>query len=172
MVKSALTIEELPNSILKNFYQYWLRMKGSRSMPSRSNLNPADITPLLPNIVLVDVEQDPRRYRVRLLGTETVKVLGEDCTGRYLDDLTMLGSIVKKRYEWLVVEKKPYFYRGNMKNADKPYIEYMGVAMPLSSNGVDVDILMVGIHYQYTEGRQEILPPYNPEDLGIYPLEG
>lgn len=123
-------------------------------MPSRRNLNPADITSLLSHIILVDVEQNPRRYRIRLLGTETVKVLEEDYTGRYLDDLDALGSIVRKRYDWLVLNKRPYYFSGNMKNAQKPYIDYMGVAMPLSGNGVEVDILMVGVCYRYGAGNK------------------
>src|SRR5689334_25417586 len=68
---------------LQLIYGYWLTQRGSRPMPRRSDLDPADIPPrLLPGITLVDVVPDPRRYVYRLVGTMEAEVRGFDPTGK------------------------------------------------------------------------------------------
>lgn len=64
-------------------YAYWLAKRGSRPMPRRADLDPAEIpAPLLPGITLVDVVADSRRYVYRLVGTMEVEVRGHDPTGK------------------------------------------------------------------------------------------
>ncbi len=68
-------------------------------MPSRRDLNPADIVTMLPHICLVDVDDRTKRYRIRLVGTETVKALGADITGKYLDQYPGIENHLKVRYD-------------------------------------------------------------------------
>lgn len=42
---------------------------------------------VLPRTALIDIEQSPRRYRFRLVGTGTYEDFGSDVTGRYVDEL-------------------------------------------------------------------------------------
>src|SRR3546814_2382471 len=49
------------------------------------------IPAVLPNIGLFDVEDAPRRYRIRLMGTQIVTWYGCDITGRYLDEIDFGG---------------------------------------------------------------------------------
>lgn len=154
MVRDDFSADDLPNSLLRDVYAYWRDMKGDRLMPSRSDLNPADIVKLLPGLLLIDVEQEPRRYKCRLMGTETVAVINADHTGRYLDELPRADLYLKEKYDWLVREKRPYFYTGNAKWVNKSYIEYSTIVLPLSSDGKTVDIVMVGVKYQFSSEKR------------------
>lgn len=55
-------------------------------MPQRRDLDPVDIPRLLPHIGLIEVHQDPMRFRYRLVGTNMVNYFGRDHTGRWLHE--------------------------------------------------------------------------------------
>lgn len=154
MLTKNFTVDDLPNSILRNIYQYWINIKGERSMPSRADLNPADIVKLLPHINLIDVEHETGRYKMRLIGTETVKAMGLDVTGKYLDEFPLIEQVLKKNYAWLVREKCPYINFDKLKWSSKSFMEYYALGLPLSQNGKDVNILMFGMYYQFPKEKR------------------
>ncbi len=156
--RDRFAAHDLPNRTLREVYTYWLKMKGDKGLPTRADLDPVQIPHLLPNISLIDVEYQPRRYRMRLIGTETVRALGEDPTGTYLDDNLQANALLKSRYDWLVENKRPYFYCDKLMWSDKKFLEYQTIGLPLSRNGVDVDIIMFGINYDF------------PEEMGSIPM--
>jgi len=158
MIHKDFNIDDLPNDILRKTYQYWLGMKGARSMPARTDLNPADIVSLLPHITLVDVEASPRRYKFRLIGTETVKAMGLDVTGQYLDQLPKVEQYLKDRYNSLVETKAPYWHGGKLVWSKKSFIDYSVIGLPLSSDGITVDKLLFSLYYQFPiEKRTEFI---------------
>lgn len=70
----------------------WWVARADGDIPDRSQLDPADIKPLLPNLLIADVEPQPFRVRYRLVGTKVVAATGLDFTGRYLDQLTPVDT--------------------------------------------------------------------------------
>jgi hypothetical protein len=56
-------------------------------LPKRGDIAPDQIKDLLPNIMIVDVERDPMRFRYRLVGTRVVEYNGVEFTGRYLGEI-------------------------------------------------------------------------------------
>ena len=60
-------------------------------MPSRSDIDPAEIPKLLPHVRLVDAV-GPGHYKYRLVGTEVRKLHAKDPTGRYLHE-AMTGPV-------------------------------------------------------------------------------
>ncbi|NOZ42767.1 MAG: PAS domain-containing protein [Alphaproteobacteria bacterium] len=138
------TIDDIPYNMLKDIFNYWLAIKGGRAMPSRRDLNPADIVTMLPHICLVDVDDRAKRYRIRLVGTETVKALGADITGKYLDQYPGIENHLKVRYDWLVQNKRPYLVSDKLKWSQKSFLNFCSIGLPLSANGRDVNIIMFG----------------------------
>jgi len=65
-----------------DLYRYWLSKRGLRRMPSRSDIDPADIPRLLPYVGMVEKVDDEFRYR--LAGTALVQQFGRDFTGKTL----------------------------------------------------------------------------------------
>jgi hypothetical protein len=71
---------------LRRLLQHWYDLKGDRPLPRRVDLDPVDIAYCLANVALIEIEQ-PWRPRYRLVGTRLAALLGEDPTGRYVDEM-------------------------------------------------------------------------------------
>ena len=71
---------------LKEGYAYWCRKAPGAKLPRRADIDPSEIPHLLPHIRIVDVVEH-RRFRYRLVGTETRQQHKTDPTGRFLDTL-------------------------------------------------------------------------------------
>lgn len=149
------SIDDLPNDILKDIYRYWQVMKGEHDMPGRADLHPADIVSLLPYVSLIDVEHNTQRYKMRLIGTETVKALGKDVTGKYLDELPEIERHLKVRYEWIVKNKRPYLVSDKLRWSSKSFLRFCSIGLPLSNDGQKVDIIMYGSYFQIPEEKRE-----------------
>jgi hypothetical protein len=74
--------------VLEQLLAYWDRKREDRAWPMRADIDPADITKLLPHIMLVDIMRLPFRVRYRLVGTEIARMAHFDFTGHFLDQLT------------------------------------------------------------------------------------
>jgi hypothetical protein len=66
--------------------QHWYNLKGDKPLPRRADLDPTDIAYCLGHVALIEIEP-PFRPRYRLVGTRLVDLLGEDPTGRYVDEM-------------------------------------------------------------------------------------
>ncbi|WP_189048443.1 PAS domain-containing protein [Aliidongia dinghuensis] len=71
---------------LGRLLQHWHELRGDQRLPRRSELEPTDIAYCLGNVALVEIER-PFRPRYRLVGTRLAELLGEDPTGRYVDEM-------------------------------------------------------------------------------------
>jgi hypothetical protein len=75
----------LPDPIpagLEPLLRYWDKKRGSRRMPRRADIDPAELVRYLSALMIVDVVADDRRYVYRLVGTREVEARGRDPTGR------------------------------------------------------------------------------------------
>ena len=70
---------------IEALHRYWHGRAGGLA-PQRSDIEPADIKPLLPFLYIVRYEHDPFRVRYILTGTEADRWNGFSLTGRYLDE--------------------------------------------------------------------------------------
>src|SRR5690348_13783573 len=70
---------------------YWERIRGSRAMPRRCDIDPAEITGLLPLVMLVDVLEHPRDFRFRLVGTEIDAITAVSLRGQRFSESPQLG---------------------------------------------------------------------------------
>ena len=78
--------DDVRSDMVRSMLQWWLAKSGG-DIPDRDDLDPADLKPLLPNILISDVEHDPFRIRYRLVGTRAREATGFNIVGRYLDEL-------------------------------------------------------------------------------------
>jgi hypothetical protein len=128
-------------------YRYWRGKAGGRAMPSRADLDPADLVRYLPSLMLVDVEHGPERpnYVYRLVGTREVAVRGSDptgkpvtthCFGRSLDDAL-------ENYDQVVATRAPWIDRAQLLSFDAMILDLDKLFLPLSSDGSTVDIILV-----------------------------
>lgn len=73
----------------RQLYDYWLGLAGSRPMPDRSEIEPAQFHRLLPFISILERVGD--RLRVRLAGTRLRDIYERETTGHFLDELEWQG---------------------------------------------------------------------------------
>ena len=142
-----LTPEEIPyfkcrTRVLEKVLAYWDGKRKGRRWPARPDIDPAEIKPLLPYIMLVDISRDPLRVRYRLVGTEIVRVSHFDFTGRYLDELIFESGETTDWtgfYRQVTEEGRPGFGIVHWQNegAAHRWIEFL--ICPLSSDDVTVD---------------------------------
>ena len=85
----TLEVSEITSPRIHRLYSYWQDQQRRRSgaPPRRGDIAPDEIRDLLPNIMIVDVERDPLRFRYRLVGTRVVEYNGLEFTGRYLGEI-------------------------------------------------------------------------------------
>jgi hypothetical protein len=129
----------------KAIFSYWKSKCGGHAMPLRSSVDPIEIPHLLPMICLMEVEIGPPiRFKMRLLGTAAVNIVGEERTGRYLDEFgenipdgarqEIVGRW-QKTCLGVYTNQCPIFAQGVRRNPEKTYQSIHAGALPLTSDG-------------------------------------
>lgn len=123
---------------------YWDGLKRGGRLPSRDDIDPSDLVPVLPVMFLIDVLA-PGGYRYRLVGTEVVAGMGYDMTGQ-LVSRAYAGpdwNEIRKDYEFVVENRRPCLTINDVTlrpvNLRKVYRRLL---LPLAADGETVDILM------------------------------
>jgi hypothetical protein len=112
MPKTAVSVQlsELTSPRIHRLHAYWQHQCESGKLPRRADIAPDHIRDLLPNIMIVDVEHNPMRFRYRLVGTRVVEYNGVEFTGRYLGEIgwpeeqDLIDS-----YAFVVSSRQPFF---------------------------------------------------------------
>lgn len=80
-----LDFSQLDSPRVRRFHDYWSARRGAVGpVPLRAAVDPTELRELLPNIVVIEVERSPLRFRYRLVGTRVVEFNKLDFTGAYL----------------------------------------------------------------------------------------
>lgn len=137
---------EIRTSLATTLLRYWENKRGDRTMPARRDIDPSDLVDLLPRLMLIDVEQDPRRYRFRLVGTELVTVYGRDYTNRYLDQLDVDDHFreIKKDYDAAVEDVRPVCNIFDYVMDRGKHRRFERLLLPLSEDQITVTMLLGG----------------------------
>ena len=123
-------------------YLLWRYKRDDGKLPARSDFDPLEMPHLLRYLCIMDVERKPLRIRVRLVGTALVEAMGQDTTGRYMDELEGTRQVISRMHH-MIRTSQPYFA------ADLPvtwtsqdHATYSVLGLPLASDGTNVDKLM------------------------------
>ena len=115
-------------------------------MPARSDIDPVEISPrLLPNICLVDVVADERRYVYRLVGTGEVEVRGQDPTGKSVLEGFFAPSAEDALgcYDRVVASGAPFLDPTPFTAPTGRYVTEETLFLPLSDDGKNVNKILV-----------------------------
>lgn len=115
-------------------------------MPTRADIDPLELREHLGRLHLLDVI-GPNLFRFRLYGSGVTNPNVADMTGRTTQDYadTAFGALVTRHYQVCVAERAPVYHEVRGTLADEPY-EYSRLTLPLSSDGVSVDMLLASPH--------------------------
>lgn len=130
--------------LLQQALTMWTARCHDGLIPGRRDFAAEELMRLRGSISLIDVEDEPRRYRFRLIGARIAERLGRDSTGRYLDELYSAETydLAVAGYEACVRDRTPVGAQGRMVHANKDFVPFTAIDFPLASDGRRVDMIM------------------------------
>ena len=142
--RSLDTELQFTGSTLSNALELWHQKCAGRDLPSRRDFAIEDLGPFLGSIALIDVEQEPLRFRYRLIGTGITEMLGRDSTGKYIDQVYDKDFYPKAvgSYTYVLDHRRPVRAFGNMIHAHKGHIGFVALDAPLSTDGRVIDMII------------------------------
>lgn len=137
-------IDQSLSGKVSELHRYWRAKCGNRRMPSRADLDPVEIKPLLPYLILADMRHDPLRVYYRLVGTGIVEAAHCDLTGHWLHEIDLDGNTPAwtRIYERVAATRAPVF------GSTRAIISLGGdrrfdwVVLPLSADGSTVNMTL------------------------------
>jgi hypothetical protein len=139
--------EQLPESgDLKRLLKYWQERCGAREFPRRADVDPIDLKFMLDRIALTEVHEDPRRYRLRVVGSYWHRLLGFEATGIWMHDWPHANQrkLTEDFYAQLVEGRQPRFATRDV-IVDDQLLHYEIMLLPLSEDGSRISMIMTGI---------------------------
>jgi hypothetical protein len=138
---------------LQALFKYWQSKRAGRQMPSRSDLDPAELKTLLPSMILVDVVYDGAGkpdFVYRLLGTREAEIRGENPTGKRVADAFFGPSLenVIGCYQAVVEHREPYLDDDYYLRDGDYFADEANIFLPLSNNGERVNMILVYTAYR------------------------
>jgi hypothetical protein len=133
--------DQIDSALVRRLFVYWRSKCRDGRIPRRADIDPAEIPALTPNILIVDIEQEPFRVRYRLVGTKIVEATGFEFTGKYLDEIILPddeGPFLES-YRAACELKSPILSRIKWRLEDGITGEYDACFMPLSDDGETVN---------------------------------
>ena len=126
---------------------YWREKAGKRAMPSRRDIDPVvDLRELSRSLFLVDVDEEAKRLRFRVVGTGLGEYLGTDVTGKHLDEL--VGDerhYAEMKHEFMAAVSSREPVRGVFclpSNFADHTTRFERLLLPLSHDGCAVNMLL------------------------------
>ena len=132
------------------FYRYWDGKRRGRAMPARADIDPLEMKDWLKGTALVDVTRDPSApngyaLRYRLVGTRPTLLRGQNVTGMRVD-IAYFGASLEaalENYRLVIEGKTPVYDWDRTPSADGFAREGETLLLPLSSDGENVDMVLV-----------------------------
>jgi hypothetical protein len=157
----------LNDPLLALGYDYWRAKRAGRSMPRRSDIDPADIPTLLPNILITEMLEAGTRYRYRLAGSAVTEAFGRSLTGRYVDEIMMgpYRDFIMRVYRDIYLDRRCIFCESRYTNGVKPGLSTKRLFMPLSNDDRVVDQVLIVQTFQYAGADRNVVIIDNMDEL-------
>ena len=82
------TRPEFEDAVLRQLYEYWRGLGAAAGgLPPLQSFDALHLFRLLPNVWIVEVAPDTRRFRVRLAGESINAIYGRNIAGHYFRDV-------------------------------------------------------------------------------------
>lgn len=128
---------------LRAALDYWHKKRGQRLAPCRADIDPVEIAPLLPRVMLVDVSAEPLDFRFRLAGTGIFKIHGAELTNKRALELEppAYAALIHRLYCDTLARRAPLAHR-LLIEVESKRSAYMRISLPLSEDGEIINRLM------------------------------
>ena len=149
----ARFIEAPRDPVLIALLAYWSRKRDGRLMPARRDIDPAEIKPLLPHVMLYNADA-ASDYSIRLVGQAIVEFIGHNFTGsaatagmdeRAATNMRQILGMVAETGRPVFRAGKTYWW------LDRSYRDFEACFLPLSPDGRTVNIILAGVIFDTSE---------------------
>jgi hypothetical protein len=162
---------QIRSPLVSSLFAYWDRIRAGRMAPRWADLDPGDIRPLLPHVMVMEILGPPFDVLYRIVGTAVVEAYGHDFTWETLltpapdADTPAWLDIFRRYFE----RKGPCFGQYRIALDRKETLVVDAGVFPLSSDGTTVDRL-IGLEDWATKGtfRPKLISP-RPKDFVLLP---
>lgn len=138
--------DDLPDEPARHLWRWWNDATRHGVSPARRDFDPVEFPRALPGITLFEVEREPWRFRIRLVGTRIVRETGRDTTGCYLDELANTDKAAARAH-WAAETCRPYFLpSGPVTWTPRNFKLYATLALPLVNESRQTDMIL---YYMY-----------------------
>ena len=144
---------------LIDLYLYWQSKLDGRRMAAREDIDPVEITVLLPNLMLVDVLEEGAQFQFRLFGTALTEAMGLDPAGRLLEDVLPSGAYsdyLVGLFKEIVNERRPLYSACEHHDEEGDEQRVLYLMLPLSEDDEAVNMVLAG---QVIRGADETTAP-------------
>lgn len=144
-----LSLDEIEQRPLVHLFNYWLAKRGTRFAPSRADIDPLELKFILSQILVFDVVEGGEDFRTRIAGTGTYALHNADITGDLLSTLKPkeFADAILAHYRGIITHRQPTYSRTGYWDGGYEAEAYHALRLPLSSNGQDIDMILVGEDY-------------------------
>lgn len=122
----------------------WYSKSEGRAMPRRSDITPRDLKDILRQILVLErMQQDPPRYRWRLIGTGLTDMAGDN-TGRMIDETIPAEHLPR----WIACAElildggQPLRFCGHVHLKGREYLDAENLFVPLANDQDEPTFIM------------------------------
>jgi hypothetical protein len=131
----------LPFAPLQALLDYWLTKRGARRCPDKADIDPVEIGPLLPHVMLVDAAPQGGPFRYRLAGARATQMIGREVRGLTQaevhgnptdPDVRLQIERVEREYAWLARAFHGGFRMTRMAVPARDHVRLARLVLPLT----------------------------------------
>ena len=136
---------ELRSPINRQALAYWESKRAGRAMPSRDDVDPAEMVGFLPYVFLLDVRPAPLDFRYRLIGTIMDEHMQARYTGMWMSQIPHQRppSVIFDSCAQVVEARMPFSSDTPYVGKNKEFKRTEDIILPLSDDGEQVNMLLV-----------------------------
>ena len=144
----AIALDKIESLIVRQGLDHWVRMRGVRQYPARSDFSPRALTMLLRNIVLLRTVDNGADYEFRVVGDAHVTAHGFSMQGLRVSDVDKYspgyGRVLKSLYDHTIAIRDAFAFRGWMERGQTStqYIYSESVFLPLGLDDQTIDHIL------------------------------
>ncbi|MDP1626232.1 PAS domain-containing protein [Parvibaculum sp.] len=140
--------------VLAAVLDYWNAKRGTRTMPSRADINPLELKEYLGWVIILDVLPEFRDFRYRLVGTKVARYFGADGTGQTIEQAFRSfgpGAVkgVQAIHRKAARDRVPMRAHGEAAWLAEGYDYFDSLYLPLSDDGETVNMILSVFTFDY-----------------------
>ena len=134
-------------ALTRRVFEYWVGLRPEGGLPSRADIDPADLKADLPHLMLLEVLNDPLDFRYRLVGTAVDRFSGVGRTGKRVSAVAGTVSSVWRNLCQVLETGQPSTASIPYEGPEKDYVTTAQVALPLLGPSGRIEFILIAIDY-------------------------